>query len=131
MFGHFQRNTQILHLIRLEFGWEESDKSRVIGRIVPNQSAFRKRKLDRRRDDLCMGGLRNCAWIVQRVCCRPKPGPIGQRSHFGALVRFNAAAFHIPFCKTKVSVNTILGSTGSPLKVPSCAAMPVTIAASP
>jgi hypothetical protein len=31
MFGHFQRNTQILRLIRLEFGWEESDKSGVMG----------------------------------------------------------------------------------------------------
>ena len=60
---------------------------------------------------------------------RSRDRPAGD--HFGALVRCDAAAFQIPFCKTKVSVNTILGSTGSPLKVPSCAAMPVTIAASP
>jgi hypothetical protein len=64
MFGHFQRNTQILRLIRLEFGWEESDKSGVIGRIVLNHSAFRKRNDSR----VAGSSSRNAVSFFIRTC---------------------------------------------------------------
>jgi hypothetical protein len=45
--------------------------------------------------------------------------------------RREATAFQLPFCMTKVSVNTMTSARRSPLKLPLCAARPVTTAAVP
>src|SRR5262249_50213579 len=58
----------------------------------------------------------------------PRPAK-GKRDHNA--VRCEATALHFPFCLTKVSVKIIEAARAVPSKVPTCAARPVTTAASP
>jgi hypothetical protein len=67
--------------------------------------------------------------MLEVTLCQGKNG-LGCRPPYKA-ERCDATARHLPFCWMKVSVKIIVAVSGWPLKFPTCAALPITTAASP